>query len=280
MSAKWKPQTLGQYHDSWTMVLSAPDRFFDVRTMSLASDQKQAMRDAFNELRDGFHFVEKKLKNERLATIAREMIEMSFEAYSNGDSKKGAHTIQECEGLIWPKHRLRVKYAVEAERRVFGSNVTFADVIISPFPYEGTSADLGEDQAQLLELAKLYSRSYQLSGKEFKSFSWVIDHGGEIRRTSAQPQEDTHPTLGPLQRSWGYKRLKELGENAEIRACVLVEIVGPLGDGVVTYDLEQNSRPRVSARQLFKRVAGKIVYEEMRYHLQDPQFFPDPPAKS
>ena len=42
-----KFETLGRYHDHWAwLVLSAPDRFRDVRTFSLLDDQQTALRDA------------------------------------------------------------------------------------------------------------------------------------------------------------------------------------------------------------------------------------------
>jgi hypothetical protein len=273
-----KFESLGQYHDHWAFVLlSAPDRFHDLYGHGLVQDQHGALREAFDDLREGFSFAEKKLKDDRLTKIARELIEMSFESYVAGDSKKAAHSLQECEGMIWPGSRLRVKHAVEAERRAFGEIVTYAGVRISPYPYEGTCADLGEDQAALLQLALSYCRSYQKERRDFKNFSWVIENDGAVKRTSADPKEDTHPILQPVQRSWGHKRLKELGQSGQIRACVLMSVVGAQGDlGVATYDLEQRGRPRVSARQLFTRADGAFQYEDMRFHLEDPQFFPEP----
>jgi hypothetical protein len=197
---------------------------------------------------------------------------MSLEAYLAGDRKTGAHTLQECEGLIWPSRRLAVKYGVEAERRAFGDNLLYANVTISPYPYEGTGSDLGSDQSELLELAKYWSRKYQAEGRDFKNFSWVMNREGTILRLSAEPKEDERPLLKPLQRSWGYKRLKELGQTREIRACVLMQILAPQGDSLVIYDLEQVGHPRVSARQLFKQRPGGVHYEGMRFHLENPQF--------
>lgn len=268
-------ETLGQYHDFWSAILGdAPNNFRNILSDELLPDQKQALSDAFDELRSGFPFVEKKLKDDRLSRIAQELIEMSFEAYAAGDSKHGAHCLQECEGMIWPKWQLRVKHAVEAERRAFGEVVTYAGVVVSPYPYEGTAADLGIDQVALLELAQEYCRSYQREHRNFKYFSWVIDNVGNVKRTSSEPKEDEHPILQPVQRSFGYKRLKELGQTGQIRACVLMEIVGAQGDlGLIAYNLEQRGRPRVSARQLFKRENGKLEYEPLRFHLEDPQFF-------
>lgn len=273
----WEPETLGQYHDVWASVLlSAPDRFRNIQspTLALLADQKKALDEAFRRLRSGFHFAQKRLKDPRLARIAQELIEMSFETYSTGDSKSAAHMLTECEGMIWPGRRMRAKHAVEAERRAFGENVTYANVRISPYPYEGMFADLGEDQVALLKLAERYCRSYQEARRDFKYFSWVIDNDGLVKRTSSEPKEDQHTILQPVQRSWGFKRLKELAQSGRIRACVLMEISAPLGDGIVTYNLEQRGHPRVSARQMFERASGSVRYKNMRFHLEDPKFFP------
>ncbi len=123
-------------------------------------------------------------------------------------------------------------------------------------------------------MAERWSKAYQAHRREFKCFSWVTTPDGAIWRTSIEPKDDEHPALKPLQKAWGFKRLKELGHSGQIRSCVLMEIVGPLGDGLVCYDLEERGRPRVSARQLFKREAGAIQYDQMRFHLEDSQFFP------
>lgn len=96
-------ETLGQYHDHLaSVVLSAPDRFYDVRLGDLAADQQQALAKAFDRIRSGFHFIQKKLKDERLERICQEMIEMSFDAYSHGNTKLGSHVLQEFRGLVWP----------------------------------------------------------------------------------------------------------------------------------------------------------------------------------
>ena len=97
-----KYETLGRWHDSWaSLVLSAPDRFREIRSNALFINQKKALRDAFDDIRANFDFARRKLKDERLIRIAEELIEMSLEAYLAGDSKKGAHALQECEGMIW-----------------------------------------------------------------------------------------------------------------------------------------------------------------------------------
>lgn len=272
---KWQPETLGQYHDLWvSILLCAPDQFRDVATpdLALVSDQKATLREEFGRLRSGFHFAEQSLKNSRISRIAEELITMSLEAYLAGDTKTGAHTLAESEGLIWKSRAVRVKYGVEAEHRAFGENVLYANTIISPYPYEGSLEDLGSDQSNLLAIAQDWVERYQSERKEFKYFSWVIDSQGAVRRTSVEPREDKHQTFPPVQKAFGYKRLKELASNQDIRASVLVQIGGVTG-GLVSYDLEQIGCPHVSARQLFKVESGRICNEPMRYHLMDPEFF-------
>lgn len=275
-------ESVGQYHDLWSWILaSAPDHFrsFDEEPV----DQGKALQDAFEQLRAGFRFARTKLKDDRLARVAQELIEMSFEAYSGGDTKRGAHTLQECEGFIWSKRKLRVKYAVEAELRAFGENILFAGIHISPYPYEGTRADLSHEQSLLLRVAEESFRAHQAARKDCQYFAWVITGLGVVHRISAEPKDDGHPSLVPIQKSFRgiYKQLKALGESNQMQCCVFMQAIGALGDGIVTYDLEQRGRPRVSARQLFKlSPAGVHGYDNMRFHLEDPQFFPEQSAEA
>jgi len=272
----WDFKTVVEYHDYLaSVVLQAPDRFYDVCAMSQAADQPQELERAFDQLRSQFHLIRRKLNDEHLSKICQTLIDMALEAYASGDSKVGAHTLQEARGMIWPSWAVRPKYAVEAERRAFGSNSLFADVMVSPYPYEGTANDLGSDQAELLALAKRWCETYQLQRREFKHFVWAISAGGIVSRVSAEPKEDEHPILKPIQRSLGLKRLKELAKGGEIRACVIMSILAPQGEGIVTFDLEQLGHPRVSARQRFKQQHGAIAYDAMRFHLEDPDIFPE-----
>jgi hypothetical protein len=269
-------QTLGQYHDCMAvLMLKAPDNFRNVLTWTLVHDQKRALRDEFDLLRSDFYLVERRLKDPHLSRIARELIEMSYDAFSSGDRKKGAHVLGECAGLIWPSEAVRPKYAVEAERRAFGVNSLYKDVVISPYPYEGSAADLGTDQAALLALAVRWCRTYQAEGREFLTFSWVMANDGTISRTSALPKEDDHPVLQPVQRSFGFKRLKQLAHEGHIRACVLAQASPSRSYGVLVYDVEEIGRPRVSARQIHNLKAGEMRYDQMRYHLEDSVFFPE-----
>jgi hypothetical protein len=271
-------ESLGQYHDLWGwLLLSAPDNFTSYTSEPI--DQTDALKNAFNDLRSNFHLTKKNIKDERVFRIAQELLEMSYEAYLSGDTKTGAHALQECEGLIWKSRSSKIKYAVEAERRAFGENVTYAGVTISPYPYEGSKSDLGNDQAALLELAYKHCLSYLSKWKEFSFFAWVMDKEGKIQRISPDPKEDINSVLTPSQRTSTacWKKTKELGRADHIRACVFMSIIGAQGDGIVCFDLEQRGFPRISARQLFKLKKGPSHdFDDMRFHLEDPQVFQQP----
>jgi hypothetical protein len=251
-------------------MLKAPNNFKDVLTGRLLPDQEQALSNEFDRLRSDFHFAERRLKNERLSRIARELIEMSYEAYRTDEKKTATNILQECEGLIWPSMARRPKYAVAAELHVFGKNTLYEGIVVS----EGGAADLGRNQAVPLALAERWVRSYQAENKEFQYFSWVVKQDGAVARTSVLPKEDEHPVLQPVQRSFGFKRLKELSDNRSIRACVLVDTSLSQTNGLTRFALEERGRPRVSAVQRFRRVSGEMRYEAIRYHLEDPVIFP------
>lgn len=269
------PETLAEYHDHLvSIVLFAPDQFRDIASWEFYPDQEAALKAKFAVLHSEFHFIERKLKDDHLARICQGLIELSLNAYLAGDCRVGALALQECRGLVWPMWKVRPKYAIEAERNVFGTNTLYANVVASPYPYEGTSTDLGPAQAKLLAIAESWLQTFQAQHREVRYCSWVMKLDGKIWRTSVEPQEDEHPPIKPLQKSWGYKRLKELNNSGEIRACVLMQVRAPLGDGIAIYDLEEQGRPRVSARQLFKREAGKTSYEQTLFHLEDAEFFP------
>jgi hypothetical protein len=115
-----RPECIGDYHGVFVALLrGAPDGFVPMGDEVL--DQAQALRDGFDDLRDGFHLVQEKIEDERQRRIVRELIEMSFEAYAAGDAKTGVLVLGEAEGMIWNVRARPVKFAVEAERRAFGA---------------------------------------------------------------------------------------------------------------------------------------------------------------
>lgn len=269
-----KAESLGQFHDILaSIVVWAPDQF--PATKRGLVDQSAVLRDEFECMRDGLRFARPKLKAPRMERIVQELIEMSFEAYTTGDSKTGALALQECEGLIWPSCRTKPKYAVEAERRAFGDNVVYAGIKVSPYPYEGSMADVMPDQATLLALAEKSVRSYLAESRDFKFFAILIDGDRAVRKITSGP-DDVALTFPPLQKSYRatYYRLKELAGAGALQACIMVQVVGPLGSGITCYDIEQPGAPRISARQMFKiRDGATRDFAAMRFHLEDRQWF-------
>ncbi len=246
-------ESLGQYHDFWaTILLSAPDEFrsYDDREI----DQKAALDEAFEVLRSGFHFAERKVKEPRAVCIMRELIEMAHEAYMSGDAKTGAHTLQECEGMIWPSHRQRVKYAVEAERRAFGEVVTYAGITVSPYPYEGTEQDLTDPQLQLYTAARARCLGHFARQEDFKPFVLVLDAKGTIQELKS--------------RSWKKAKdeIRDLVAREDIFGFVRAEATPSGMYGIVIYQLEAPNAAQVSVRSLVKN----YQCEAPRFHLDEP----------
>lgn len=125
-------ESLGRYHDSWAkIILCAPDRFPEYDWDLPPRSQSQRLEEAFASLQAGRHFAEKKLKTSRHIGVFRELLNMSHEAYLAADSKRGAHILQEAEGMVWRSRASQLKYVVEAERRAFGEVVLFKDAAVS-----------------------------------------------------------------------------------------------------------------------------------------------------
>ncbi|MFS2047909.1 hypothetical protein ACEN9J_11865 [Variovorax sp. Varisp41] len=246
-------ESVGQYHDALAaIVLSAPDRFqsFDDE----AVDQNLELERRFRDLRDQFHWVEKKLKEPRLARICRELIDISHEAYKAGDAKRGAHTLQECEGLIWKNRHVRLKHVVEAERRAFESVELFKDVIVSPYPYEGSEADLGDVQRRLwLQLESEYQ--HKLNEPDGIRQLWGMQRDGSISLVKARSFKAAR------------EQVSERIERGELIGIATAELL-PHG-GLRVFDIEESGRALVSVRIL--RKAGSD--EAPRFHLDAPVAF-------
>jgi hypothetical protein len=254
-------ESLGQWHDYWTVVLlSAPDDFseFDSEYQRVhVADQAAALLDSYDTLLSGFSFAEKKLKDEVTIRIVRELIEMAFESYREGEGKRGGHTLQEAEGMIWSSRQRPVKYAVEAERRAFGEVVRYKGVRVSRFPYEGKLGDLGMCQSQLLAIAEEHCRSSFRDGKEFKLLSWV-------RRT-----DGTFEKLRVTSRKKLLQQLHELQATQQINGAVVCEL--PLGPvhGLIAFELHEEDWPEVVAIATI----SNWTYGSLQIHLDEPSLF-------
>lgn len=247
--------TPGQYHDAWAeVILFAPDQFmsFDDRTV----DQRAELDRAFRDLREGFHYAERRVKDERLRRICREMIEMSYEAYVAGDTKLGTHTLQECEGLIWPSRQLRIKHAVEAERRAFGDVKHFVNVKISPYPYEGGPGDLGPIQEALLDHARTVCGP-KLSETGGFMLVWVMQADRSIVDIRLRSQ----------------KKMRELIRDGAKAGQFIGAASAQLlpGGGLLVYHVEERGKPFISVMNLRRG----DVFEAPRFHLNDPVTFSD-----
>lgn len=246
-------ETLGQYHDHWAViVLNGPDRFRDVDGHPV--DQEAALKEAYDALRCGFVFVERKLKDPRQLRILRELIDMSYQAYRAGDRKTGAHILQECEGLIWPSRRSRLKYVVEAERRAFGKVESYADVKVSPYPHEGGESDLTPYEIRLYAEASRRCKAYFEKKEDFKPFVLSLDTAGVVRQMKQQSWKRTKEELASLVKSG-----QSLGFSRS-------QIVASGMSGVLVHDIETSGRPQVSVRALVK----DYVCEVPRFHLDEP----------
>lgn len=246
-------ESLGQYHDHWaSIVLHAPDDFqdFDGNVVN----QRQALEEAYDVLRAGFVFVERKIKDPRQLRILRELIEMSYQSYLARDVKSGAHTLQECEGLIWPSRLARLKYVVEAERRAFGEVVSFAHVKVSPYPYEGSESDLTPGEAQLRSEADRRCIDFFAKHEDFKPFVLVLSRSGDVRQLKLQ--------------SWKKSKDEILSLVAEGNCMGFVksEVVVSGMSGVLIHTIETPRRPQISVRSLVRN----YVCEPPRFHLDDP----------
>ena len=247
-------ESLGQFHDFWSSILlSAPDKFH-LSFLDTPIDQRQALLDSFETMRIGFAFVRRKVKDERLLRVLEELIQMSFEYYSSGDRKRGIQALQECEGLIWPSHSIRLKLAADAEQRAFGEIDLFRDIKPSRFEGEGTAADLGKGQRILFKHANHFAQNHILSQSEFKPAFHILRSSGEVKELKLSSQKKT------------LAEIVRLAEAGEISAYVRTEYVFL---GLLIHDIEEREMPRVSARA---KVKNHRV-ETFRYFLDDPTIF-------
>ncbi len=248
-------QTLGQYHAAWsTILLFAPDYFRTFDVVEKPLDQRARLDSEFSDLRDGFHFADRKLKDPRLSRICRELLDMSYEAYASGNAKLGAHTLQECEGMIWKGRQMPVKYAVEAERRAFGELLLFKDVVISPYPYEGTEQDLGDGQRLLWKHVDRISSARLDESAGFKGY-WSMQNDGSIHELKVKSGKDA-------------KRQWEEGIAAgDVIGAAYAQLL--VGGGLLVYHVEQPRQPLIAIMNLFE----DGVRNPPRFHLHEPVLF-------
>lgn len=252
-------ESLGEYHDFWaTIILCAPDQFPEYDWDVPPRDQAQRLEEAFADLHAGAHFAEKKLKSSRLIGVFRELLRMSHEAYLDGDGMRGAHVLQEAEGMIWRSRASRPKYVVEAEQRAFGNVDLFKNVVVSLYPYEGNEMDLGEVQRKLWLHA-----SAQMDATSTDEVSitqtWVLDADGAILAVKGRSGKAILQVVS------------EGAKHATLRGYATASLIGR---ELLCVDVEEFGKPRISVRRLARPGNDAVP----RYHLDEPKIFTEPDA--
>jgi exonuclease VII small subunit len=81
------------------VVLRAPDRF-PVEDF-LQDDEQMNLDRAFEELHKGIDLIDPRVADEEKKIALANMLEESLAAYESGDDVKGAHLLQDLEGMIF-----------------------------------------------------------------------------------------------------------------------------------------------------------------------------------
>lgn len=143
---------------------------------------------------------------------------------------------------------------VEAERRAFGNVESYADVKVSPYPYEGNEMDLTPYEIQLYAEASRLCMAYFEKKEDFKPFVLSLDTAGVVHQMKQQ--------------SW--KRMKEelasLVKSGQSVGFSRSQIVVSGMSGVLVHDIETSGRPQVSVRALVKDYVCSVP----RFHLDKP----------
>ena len=108
--------TASRYRDFLAKVfIKAPDR---LEVDFLEPEDQLTVDLALNILKDKLPLVKSRVKSDERMAVLYEMLCIAHEAYSEGNTIKGAHTLQELEGLIWPSAAREVEYELEAKQRL------------------------------------------------------------------------------------------------------------------------------------------------------------------
>lgn len=252
MHERYIPATVADYHGYLTAVLfNSPDRFTALDDKPV--DQQEALRAAFDVLREAFPLVDRKLKDPYLAAILRELLVMAYGFFAGGDDENGRYALQEVEGSIWPSRQVRPRHAPAAERRVHGSSERYAGVMPSSFPRQGTIEDMGHSQRQLFNaILKAYDDGNDalLPAKEHY---WLLDQDGVARRFSARSRKAAMARF-----------TEALTARTALAALHAVNVFGSL----LVFDVEEAGRPRVSVRgkpAVFRQGTPNYILEEAQW---------------
>lgn len=81
------------------VVLRAPNRF-PVEDY-LPADEQMTLDKAFSEIRTGLSFIDPEVAGAEKRKTLLDLLDASYLAYQRGDDIKGAHLLQDLEGLIF-----------------------------------------------------------------------------------------------------------------------------------------------------------------------------------
>lgn len=232
MSFRYVPNSFSSYHDNLVSVLlKSPNRFTSFDDTPV--DQKEALREAFDVLQEAFPLVEKKLKDEYLAAILRELIRTSYEFFSDGDDRNGAYALQEVEGTVWPSQKVPPRHAPDAELRAHGKLERYLGVIPNPYPYLGKIEDMGPSQ---LRLYQAVLNSVEDNGDPIetgKTQNWLLGLDGVARRFNERSRKAATARF-----------TRELAERTSLAA---LRVEGGFGTSLA-FDVEERDCPRISVR--------------------------------
>lgn len=85
------------------VIVHAPDGF--PKEDYLRDDEQLTLEKAFDELRQGMQFVEKRVPDDALLNQLRRYLDDAFASYKQGNDVKGAHLLQDFERMLLEVNR-------------------------------------------------------------------------------------------------------------------------------------------------------------------------------
>ncbi len=114
------PRAVAVYHDFLVYVyVHAPDGFPEEDY--LQPHEQMNLSKAFLRLLDNLPDVSARIKEPGKLLVLRELLVMAKEAYEQNNDVRGAHILQEFEGVVWPKHKQSTSFFEEARQRIASS---------------------------------------------------------------------------------------------------------------------------------------------------------------
>lgn len=249
MSFRYVPDSFSAYHDNLVSVLlKSPNRFTSFDDTPV--DQQEALREAFDVLQEAFPLVEKKLKDDYLVAVLRELLRMAYEFFSGGDDRNGMYALQEVEGTVWPSRKVPPRHAPDAERRAHGKLERYAGVIPNPYPYLGKIEDMGRSQLKLYQAVLNAYEDGSGSLEAGKVQNWLLGLDGVARRFHERSRKGATARF-----------TRELAERTSLAA---LRVEGGFSTSL-TFDVEELGCCRISVRgklEAFKARNPNYIVEE------------------